>query len=46
MKLALILGVRVAVDGDDADSWAGCVGDDYGLRPRSAERGHTAAAEQ
>lgn len=47
MKLALILGVSVTVNSDDADRWAGRVGDDDGLRQRGigAWWRHTTAAE-
>lgn len=47
MELALILRVGVTVNSDDADRWAGCVGDDdwLGQCGAGAGWGHTAAAE-
>lgn len=45
MEFALILSVSVAVNSDDADCWAGCVGDDDWLWPGGTGRGHTTAAE-
>lgn len=47
MKLALVLCVGVAVNGDDADRRAGRVGDDDWLTQcgDGAGRGHATAAE-
>lgn len=47
MEFALIFCVSVAVNRDDADRWAGCVGDDDWLGPCGAGAGwgHTVAAE-
>lgn len=47
MKLALILCVGVTVNGDDADSRAGSVGDDDWLRQCGAGggRSHTTIVE-
>lgn len=47
VELAFVLRVSVAVNSDDADGWAGCVGDDDWLRQHDSGGGrrHNTAAE-